>query len=157
MQLSGSASFASGIALIIDKSESLEDVSDQQEIFLDAEPGIWRKINKWVQVFNEDGNVCDRLDGLVLPEGFETNMSISFRDSRSIMSESEKLDNLKKRKELGIDTMVDLLMRDQPGLSKEDAENKLKTILEEKMSRMATAIVKTNEEESDESDGDETG
>jgi len=50
-----------------------------------------------------------------------------------ILSEAEKLANLKARKELGLDTMLDLIMKDNPGFSVEQAEEKLKQILAEKI------------------------
>jgi hypothetical protein len=139
-QLQGSSSFASGIALMIDKSESQEDIQDQRQLFLDNEPEIWRKINKWLQLYSEAGNLSEEFTDLVLPEGFEEQMVIKFNDAKVFMSESEKLDNLKKRKELGIDTMIDLIMADNGDLEREDAEKKLKEILEEKMQRFNDAV-----------------
>jgi hypothetical protein len=57
-----------------------------------------------------------------------------------ILSESEKLANLKVRKELGIDSMVDLIMKDNPGFSVEQAEEKLKRILEAEMISVASNL-----------------
>lgn len=119
----------SGIAMVIDKAESMEDVNDQRQIFIDNEPGIWRKINKWLAVYGDA--MVDALRGVSLPENFEDSFVMHFNESPVILSEAEKLANLKARKELGIDTMIDLIKRDNPQLSDEDAKDKLEDILEE--------------------------
>jgi uncharacterized protein YlxP (DUF503 family) len=117
----------SGIAMVIDKAESMEDVNDQRQIFIDNEPAIWRKINKWIGVYGD--SLVDGLKGLSLPENFEEDFVLIFNEAPVIVSESEKLANLKARKELGIDSMVDLIMKDNPSFSMEQAEEKLKNIL----------------------------
>ena len=124
--LSGSTA-PSGIAMVIDKAESMEDVNDQRQIFIDNEPAIWRKINKWLGVYGD--SLVDGLKGLSLPENFEENFVLIFNEAPVIVSEAEKLANLKARKELGIDSMVDLIMKDNPSFSMEQAEEKLKNIL----------------------------
>lgn len=128
-QLGQSNTAPSGIAMMIDKAESREDTQDQQQIFLDAEPRIWEIIRRWMEIYRDA--LVPELAGLSIPENFE--MNIKFIDAPVVMSEAEKLANLKLRKELGLDTMIDILMKDNPDLTKEDAEEKLKMILEEKM------------------------
>ena len=137
MQLSAQSSFASGIALAIDKSESQEDVVDQQQVFLDKEPNVFRKVAKWIEVLKSDAerDIDPKLEEFSLPEDFEKELSIVFEDPQPFTSESEHLDNLKKRKDLGINTMIDIIKLDQPGLTDEQAEAKLKEILEEKLER----------------------
>lgn len=134
-QLGQSNLAPSGIAMIIDKAESMEDVQDQRQIFIDKEPDIWDIINRWLNLYGD--MLIDELKGLQLPEEFE--LVLKFNDIPVVMSESEKLNNLKIRKELGLDTMIDLLMKDNPDLTKEQAEEKLKEILEEKMERAMQA------------------
>lgn len=136
-ELGGSQDFASGISLLIDKAESIEDVQDQQQIFLDAEPSIWKKIARWQEIMK------DKLDEAyreyVLPPDVE--VSLKFADARPIMSEKERLEVLKMRKELGINTMIELLMMDDPSLTEAQAEERLKKILEEKIKAAAQAMV----------------
>ena len=129
--LQGSNTAPSGIAMIIDKSESMEDVNDQRQIFIDNEPAIWRKINKWLNVYGD--NLVDELKGLSLNDGFEENFYLEFRDAPVILSEQEKLNNLKIRKELGLDTMIDLIKKDNPQMTDEQADEKLKELLAEKI------------------------
>ncbi len=129
--LSGNTSAPSGVAMLIDKAESMEDVNDQRQIFVDKEPEIWDIVNKWLAIYGD--NLDEDFKGLSLPENFEEKFTIKFHDAPVIMSEKEKLENLKMRKELGLDTMLDLIMKDNPQLSKDEAEKKLQEVLAEKI------------------------
>ena len=126
-QLSGSQTLPSGIALIIDKAESMEDTQDQRQVFLDREPKVIGAINAALVAF--ESHIVDELKDLKLPEGWEKNFNVKFHDAVPIMSESEKLGIMKAREELGIDTMISLLMKDDPTLTEEQAEEKLKKIV----------------------------
>lgn len=139
--LAGPQMSASGIAMIIDKAESMEDVNDQRQIFIDKEPKIWSIISKWIQVYGD--NMDEEFKGKALPENFEKNFNLEFVDAPVIMSEKEKLENLKARKELGIDSMLDIIMKDNPQLSKSEAESKLKEVLEEKIKTAQTFVMGT--------------
>lgn len=162
MQLNAQGSFASGIALAIDKAESQEDVIDQQQVFLDKEPNVFRKVAKWIEVLKSDGEktIDPELEEFQLPDDFERDLEVVFGDPQPIVSESEHLDNLKKRKDLGISTMIDLLKMDQPGLTDEQAESKLKEILKEKLERaqsMMGSMIEGNGEETEEDDNQAQG
>jgi len=126
-------SFPSGIADLIERSESIESVEDRQRMFKDAEPNIWEIIKLWMDLYSQKG---------ILSESFTTigtfndsNVKVIFDDPKPTMTEEEKLSNIKLRKELGINTEIELLMIDDPELKKEDADEKLKKILEEKLKR----------------------
>ncbi len=155
--LNANTASPSGIAMIIDKSESMEDVKDQRQIFIDNEPSIWRVINKWMIAFREA--LVDDLKPLILPEGFEQNMTLNFLEPPMIMSESEKLNNLKIRKELGLDSMIDLILKDNPQYSVSQAEEKLKSLLEEKIKNtmQSNEQKQVDQELEDESNGSEEG
>lgn len=153
--LSGGATAPSGIAMVIDKAESMEDVNDQRQIFIDNEPAIWRKINKWLAVYGDA--MIEGLAGLSLPEDFEESFHLQFHEPMVIMSEAEKLANLKARKELGLDSMVDLIMKDNPTMTQEQAEEKLKRILEQKIGAAMQAEVVQVEDESEGMSEDASG
>lgn len=138
--LQGTAAFASGIALMFDKAESLEDVEDQRELFRDKDAEPFYLFRDWHKVLNERRLLVDDQAGLVLAP--DTEINTKFLDPKLLQSESEKLDNLSKRKDLGINTMVDLIRIDDPGLSEKDAEAKLEKILKEQINRQAQALIK---------------
>lgn len=130
-QLNGSSDLPSGIALVIDKAESLEDVQDQEQAFADKEADVFTAINAILKVYG--GQMDDDLSSLKLPDDFRKTFNVKFQDAQTIMSEKEKLENMKLRQELGLDTAIDLLMKDDPTLTKELAEKKLKEILEQRI------------------------
>lgn len=138
---------ASGIAMMLDKSESREDVQDQQQIFIDKEPKIWSVINAWLLAYGD--NLCEELKGLSLPLDLEENFSIKFNDATVIQSEAEKIANLKARKELGLNTMIELIMMDNPDLSPQEAEERLSKLEEQK------EVIEENPEQDEEQDGKE--
>lgn len=131
-QLTGGTALPSGIALILDKAESLEDIQDQRQVFLDREPDMWEAINRILKVYGDE-NLIDELKGLLLPDDFKNNLLINFNDPTPIMSEAEKLNNMKLRQELGIDTLISLIMKDDNSLDENQAEEKLRKILEQRL------------------------
>ncbi len=132
-QLQGGQNFASGIALMVDKAESVEDVQDQEAVFQDAEPEIWEIIQAWLDVYGQSGLLIDDLKAAPLKNEFILNLK--FGKPETIMTEAEKIQNIKSRQDLPeqINTHVEYIMMDNPGMSEEDAKKKLKQILEEKM------------------------
>lgn len=151
-QLNGSSSAASGVALIIDKAESLEDVQDQRQGFLDKEPSLIVAINSVLKAYQTQLN--EDFKDLLLPEDFEKSLSVKFFDPTPIMSEDEKLKNLTSRLELGLESMVTVLMKDDPSLSRELAEEKLKTLLQDRIKFKLEAMATNEDEETIEQDED---
>lgn len=133
-----SSSFASGISLMLDKAESMEDVKDQEQMFLDLEPVAWEVIQKFMRLFQETNTLDPKLEGLLLPEDGE--VVVHFPHPDPIISETEKLTNIEKRKALGINTAAELIQLDQPHLTKDQADEKLMQILEERAGRLVRAM-----------------
>lgn len=132
--LKGSAQFASGLALMIDKAESIEDVKDQSQIFRENEHEIWEIVAAWMLYYKTQGLLEQDLDEINLPEEIE--MIVSFPDAQPIYSEAEKLDIIQKRKDLGINTEIELLMKDDQSLNEKTAEEKLLKITQERLGKM---------------------
>lgn len=146
-QLTGGMSAPSGVAMIIDKAESIEDVNEQREVFASAEPLIWKKAAKFMGVLG--AGMRPELRNLKIDPELVSQMITKYNEPPSIQSESEKLGNIKLRKDLGINTMLDLIMKDNPDMTSQDAEEKLKEILAEKIRN------KVREEPAEVSDGSE--
>lgn len=136
--LNGAAAFPSGIAMMIDKAESMEDVDDQRQIFIDNEPLIWGLYERWHDLLSERGELSEHLVQAELPQDFD--LRIKFGQPKAIQSEKEMLEVLKMKKDMGIISMIDMIKAEHPDLSDEEAESKLKQILEEKM-QQAQAFV----------------
>ena len=133
--LSSGASFPSGVAMIIDKAESIEDVEDQAEEFIDSEPEIWARIALWHAVYKGRNLLTDKLAKIKMPEKIDE-LGLQFPKPQIVLSEKEELEILQKRLELGLNTEIEILMRDDPSLTEEMAKQKLLLIQEEKLAKM---------------------
>lgn len=122
---------ASGVAMLIDKAESMEDVNDQRQIFIDKEPKIWKKIALWIAAYGEQ--LVDEIKEYAITPADADAFSMSFKDAPVIMSEGEKLANMKLRMELGLDSQIDLIMKDNPALTREQAQAKMKEMAADKI------------------------
>lgn len=153
--LDGNNSFPSGIAMMIDKSESVEDVQDQEQIFKDEEPEVWNIVARWLDIYGD--SLVEDLRGKALPTD-DMAVKLKFNQPMHIQTEKERLENLALRRDLGINTMIDLIMQDNPSITKEEAEAKLLEIAEEKAQRMASVMIKPaeSEDQEEEKTNDET-
>lgn len=133
--------FPSGIAMLFEHSESTEDVEDAQHEFAVAERKEWKVIAGWYNylydrnALNEDWSVVGRL-----PEPGKLEVVVKFNPANQFIPESERLDNMRKKKDLGITTQLDMLMQENPGMTEEEATAKLMEIKkeqEEAAARMA--------------------
>lgn len=119
--------FASGIAMLIDKSEVTGSIDDRRQGFATAERRLWKVVGKWTQLYGQ----ADQLDHEFkeigpLPEDIET--SVRFQGEEQITTEKEKLEILKMRKELGLASQLDLIKADNPHMTDEEAQAKMEEI-----------------------------
>lgn len=129
------ANFPSGISMLIEQSESTADIQDRQRLFQDREPKIWELVRLWLTAYLNSDSLTDEMrEHAALAS---TDVRLKFLSTKPPVSEKEKLDAIKLRKELGLDTMVDLIMMDNPMLTREEAEEKLKNIMKEKLEQAA--------------------
>lgn len=138
--LEGSSDFASGIAMMIDKAESVEDVADQARLFYDVEPAVWSLVFKWMKIYEERNLLCDDFAGLV-PSKIDERVVLKLGEAKPIITENEQLDVMLKKYDMGIMSKVDMIRSMHPEMTEEQAKEKLKQILEEKMLAMASRIV----------------
>jgi hypothetical protein len=129
--LNGGTPFPSGIAMMLDKSESMEDVEDQRQVFIDNEPVMWRIYSKWHALLKSRNELSEKLNSISFPENPEVNLQ--FGQPKAIESEKERLEVLKLKKDLGLVSMIDMIKKEYQGLDDTRATAKLKEILEEKM------------------------
>lgn len=129
-----STNFPSGIAMLIEKSEAVADVQDKQELFRDGERREWDLVLRWHNLYQ--GNLVGELNA-VGPLPTDVKVSVAFDEIKPVISEAEKLENLKRRKELGINTAVDLVRLDQPSLTLEQAEEQVAKVREETLAYLA--------------------
>lgn len=156
-KLDGSTQMASGIALMIDSSESTENVEDKQNMFKEAEAKAWKNNFAAQNYLFETGTATDRL---VAIGKVETNspVKVKFNQMRPILSEQERVEILAKKKESGLYEIPDLIMIENPDLSRKDAEKKALALVQDKMKYAVlyqAAVTKTVEAMNQELDSEE--
>ena len=130
------SSVASGIAKMIDESESTDDVTDAQGYFIQREKEFWGIASEWLEVFRAAESLIPELESLPEFDGSEVN--VKFKNQGIVLSEKAKLELIELRKKLSINTMIELLKMDDPSLSDTDAEKKLAAIAKDQIIKMAT-------------------
>jgi len=122
----------SGIHEMIKQSQNIADIEDQREMYRDGEPVLFKIIFKWINLYNERAALDDEFSEL---GKFDEMMDVrvKFKDAQPFMTEKEKLEVIEKRLQLGLDGMIDALKRDNPDITNEEAEEKLRGIMEEKL------------------------
>jgi len=125
------ATVASGIAKMIDESESTEDVTDAQAYFQLKEMELWQIISAWLEVYRSTERLIPALQQLDKFDG--TKINAKFNAAGVVLSETERVDILQKRKDLGIDTLVELIKRDDPSLTDKQAEDKLLKLVADRL------------------------
>lgn len=135
----------SGIHEMIRKAEITADVQDQMELFRDNEPAIFRIIIKWLNLLIRDGLVDSKLSSIgSLPEDLK--ISTKFPKPEEFLTEEQKLNVIQKRRDLGLDTMIDSLKRDNPDLTEEEAKEKLMKLMAEKLEKQLMFMGEVNGE-----------
>ena len=127
--LNGASTFPSGIAMMIDKAESMEDIEDQRQIFLDNEPLFWEIFAKWHTFLKSNKELVKELMPIDFPPEFK--VSVKYGQPVAIISETEKLDILKKKKDLGIISKLDMMKAEYPDLTEQQIKDKIKEIIDE--------------------------
>lgn len=125
---------SSGILELVIRSEVTGDIEDERQVFEDAEPEVFEVIKSWQNLFMEKDLLRDDFKEI---GSFKEDTKIKpiYMPFQEFLTEEQKLSIIKTRRELGLDTMVDSLMRDDPNLKKRDAEVKLLDILQDKLKR----------------------
>ena len=129
----------SGIALVVERAEVTVETEDKHSQYASMERELFNIFAAWQAVLYETADVDPDLVVAVprLPEDIASRLVVRFNEAKPVMTESEKLANLKARKELGINEEVDLIMMDNPDMTREDADKKLLAIKEAKMKNAA--------------------
>ncbi len=122
----------SGIHEMVKQSQNVSDIEDQQQVYVDGEPYLFKVAIKWLQLYNEHNLLDSSFKELgALKEDNE--ISIRFEDAKPFVTEKDKLDAIEKRIDLGIASQLDAIKADNPDLTEEEAQEKLRSIKEEKL------------------------
>jgi len=129
-----SAREISGIALLIELSEAVGSTEDSEKIFRRVERTQWEIIKRWQNLLFDRGALIEKF--MEVGKFENADVFIKFNDTKPMITEKEKLEVIRLRKELGINEEIDLIKIDNPDITDEEAEAKLLKIKEEKLKRV---------------------
>lgn len=119
--------FPSGIAMLIERSEATNSIQETQTMFARGEKVQFEAAKRWQNHFMETGELEEEFAEIgAFPDEME--FSVKFPSPTQVVSEKEKLENLKLRKDLGLNTEIELLKIDNPDITDEAAIKKLAEI-----------------------------
>jgi hypothetical protein len=153
--------FASGIAMLIEMSEATNEIEDKQKQYTAIERELWDLVGRWHRLLVEADQVFGDLAELdPLPE--DADVSVRFNELKPVQTEKERLEIIKARKDLGINEEVDLILMDNPDMSRAAALEKLAAIKKERaeaVEAMAMETIKDGEQvdQAEEKDEEQDG
>lgn len=153
--MQGGVAFPSGIAMMIDKAESMEDVEDQRQIFIDNEQKFWDIFAAWHRVLKSQGVLCEELAQVDFPEQLQ--VSVQYERPKAIETDKERLEVMKLKQELGLISKLDMLRAEYPNLSDEELQKKLENIMQEQLERMKQAQEAMGGSQGRQDNGDNNG
>lgn len=138
-------SSASGIQDMIRRSELMDDIEDQRELYRDSEPLLFQIIAKWHNLLLERGVLHKKLAKLGRIDE-EMELILQFLGAKNFLSDMDKLNIIEKRKQLGLDSEIDSLIRDNPDLDRKEAELRLLEIKGEQLRKTSEMLVEEAED-----------
>lgn len=131
-KLEGGSSFPSGLAMMIDEAESTENIEDKQAMFKNVEAQVWRK-NFLVHNYLLRSGVAVEAEAAIGEIATKKTVDVKFNQVKPIMSEAEKVDLIKKKKDTALYSIVELLQIADPDLTDDQAEEKALKLIEDRM------------------------
>lgn len=135
----GDESFASGLDRIVANADVNDIIEENQEDYTLVEQSVYKIVQA---IYQTDSSQLFKSE----------NLSVTYRKPKVMITDSERLENIKKKKELGIFHDYELLQDFDPNLSTEDAKAKLlelRTVRVQAANRMAGEL---NPQEGDDAD-----
>ena len=123
--------FPSGIAMLIERSEINFDLEDKQKIFQDKEPLIWNIVKLWQNLYFGTQSLSEEF--MEIGSFEDSDVNLKFPEMKQVIGEKEKLEILKMRKELGLNTEEELMKMDNPDLTEDEVKAKMLELSTEKM------------------------
>jgi predicted SnoaL-like aldol condensation-catalyzing enzyme len=122
-----SEDFSSGFDRLLAQADVQSIIEENQELYLKVEQAVYNIISKQLASVNQN----------ILPEA---SLQVIYKKPKVMISDKEKLENLKLMKELGLWAEWELIQQYDPNLSENEAKLKLKDIKKERMDQ-ASAII----------------
>ena len=135
------STFPSGIAMLIDKSESTGSIEDKRHTFAQAERRYWKIVAGWLNIYARSLTPLDNEFAEIGPLNEDIEVNVRYQSEEQVVTEKEKLEILKMRKEMGLATQLDIIKADNPSMTDDEAQKKLEQIKED----MKLAVVQASD------------
>jgi hypothetical protein len=112
--------FSSGVDRMLASADVQQIIEENQEKYLDLEHEVFELVKK----------INEKLGGYKYTS---SDLTVKFQKPKMMISDSEKLDNLKKKKDLGIFDNWELLIDYNPNLSEQEARAKLEALTADRL------------------------
>jgi hypothetical protein len=125
---------SSGVQEMIRMSDLIDDLEDRKEAYIRKEPKVVELLAKWHNVLiNSASGASEKITfiGEINEEIY--NYLLLFGLVKKFTTEKEELEIIETRRKLLLDSYVDSIMRDNPDLSRDEAEKKLQDNLIKKL------------------------
>lgn len=148
--------YQSGIAMMIEQSVANNDIQNKQAYFVDVERELWRVITLWHNILLEKGALSSQFANVgKLPES--DTLTWKFHELKPPVSEKEQLEVMQLRRDLGLDTVLDMIKRDNPDMDEQQAQEKLAEVMKEKLERVQMIARPAQPQEDDDNGEEEQG
>lgn len=122
----------SGIQEMIRKADLVDELDDKKEIFRQGERKLFKIIFKWLELLRDRNQLDDSFAelGRLNPE---TVVNVEFGEMKTFTTDKERMDIMKSKIENGVASLIDAIMEENPGMTKEEAKAKAIENLETKI------------------------
>ena len=123
---------SSGIQEIIQNAEPMTAIEDEQQQYIDKEPEILAKSNRWLKTLKDSATgLTITFDSIGTSD--EINYAMKFEKPQHFNSENERLDSIKKKLDMGIANKIDAYLEENPDSTREEAMEDLLRKAEESL------------------------
>lgn len=134
---------ASGIQDLINKAEVTSAIEDEHEIFREVEQTSFEVIRAWHNLYVGKKLMQDKYQKIGVIDESAT-LNVKFMPPEEFMTEEQKLNIIEKRLNLGLDDMVDAMIRDNPDMGEDEAKEKLLQMLGRKIEMSRNSLLEAN-------------
>lgn len=123
------SSYAAAIAKMVDEAENMDDISEDQAYYAGKEKEAMVIGEAWLRELRGTEVLWQPLKETKPLQIAQ--MNVQYHNQEQVVSEQERLQNMKLRKELGIDSRIDLIKKDNPGMTDKQAMAKALKMMNE--------------------------
>lgn len=133
----------SGVQELIQRSELVNSIEDNQAIFAPTENQFFSVAVKWANYLNAQGIADDDIADLgQIEEDLE--IQVKYQSPEVFATELEKVQTIQARKNLGLNTKAQLILMDNPDLTQDQVEQQIADLNAERVANTPPQLLGVN-------------